>query len=131
MIEGRRMTEKKLREIFAPAGWKVEYQAFKKDFGDSAGRTFRKARVVISSTGRKIIAGTTYREVGLPSTALRRKTFENAWCDLGGKPRPGRLSWVLPVGIGASFMPAWVESMGKPTVSSVEEFAFKLSALGF
>ena len=115
------MTEKKLREIFAPAGWKVEYQAFKPVFADSAGRIFRKARVVISSAGRKITAGITHHEFGQSSAALRLETFENAWCDLEGKPRPGQLSWVPPTGIGASFM---------STASSVEELAVKLAVLG-
>lgn len=117
------MTEKEFRKVFEKTGWDVEYES-----------DFKIARVNLKSGGITVTAGTTWRNWGLPHRSLRASTFANAVLDLSGAPRPYSKNWSFPAwfdGNNAVATPAWCKDpeTGAAGVGSVEEFAFKLSAL--
>lgn len=126
------MTEKKFREIFREIGWKVR---FVEPTGWEAGLVLK------SPDGARYLR--------LADTAFdseeewsRRLVFENAVADLTGRPsRDGdgstipwtEFGWFIKDEDHAVEPPPWFQNLktGEVLVSSVEEFAFKLSTLGF
>ena len=137
------MTEEKFRELFAEIGWMVSYvdetdgpDRLSYDvIGCDLGR-HHKGHVALTSGDAKIIAGTTYRrygQTGGDEDDFRGLVFENAARDLSGEIRPDFDHWAFPgflAGGDSVRIPGWLNDDGRCLVSSVEEFAFKLAALG-
>lgn len=136
------MTERKFREIFKEIGWKVRLNGKPSDWS---------AWIDLKSPDGK-------RSLCLASTAFdseeewsRRLVFERAEAALTCRPMPtpdgSTEEWQWPCWFredGKWFVkgelyeykvypPPWFQNLetGEVLVSSVEEFAFKLSALGF